>query len=190
MPGVALDVLQRRPERMRDKGEGKSKSDGSNTERLSHMLPHVRVRRAGTGAALCKCLLAACGTAGEPHMFVLWSSHTGGLGMARLHRTGAFCLEPLVMSVSLSVYFLICLRVHVVSVCLSSTPPIIVFPSLPLLSGSPLAARACSWEGEDQAEAKRGRTRKGGKRWRTDQRCRRCFPADIAEIRTSPQDKY
>lgn len=128
MPGVGLDVLQCRPERMRDKGEGKSESDGSNTERLSHMLPHVRVRRAGTGAALCKCLLAACGTAGEPHMFVLWSSHTGGLGMARLHRTGAFCLEPLIMSVSLSVYFLICLRVHVVSVCL--TPPIIVLPSL------------------------------------------------------------
>lgn len=84
-------------EGQRGRARGKATAAGS-TERLSHMLPHVRVRRAGTGAALCKSLPAACGTAREPHMFVLWSSNTGGLRMARLHRTGAFCLEPLVMS--------------------------------------------------------------------------------------------
>lgn len=136
MPGVGLDVSRCRPERMRDGGGG-----DSSTERLSHMLPHVRVRRAGTGAALCKSLPAACGTAREPHMFVLWSSNTGGLRMARLHRTGAFCLEPLVMSLppcpsplSVHVCSPICLCVRVVGVC---RPP---FPSssslsLPLLSG-------------------------------------------------------
>lgn len=50
---------------------------GTQTELLSHMLPHVRLWRAGgQGAALYKCLLAACRSAGTPHMFVLWSSHT------------------------------------------------------------------------------------------------------------------
>lgn len=56
----------------------------------------------------------------------------------------------------------------------------------PLISGSPLAERAGSWEGEDQAEAKRGRVRKDGKRRRTDQRCRLYFPA---ETRTRPKHK-
>lgn len=157
---------------------GNSKSDGSNTERLSHMLPHVRVRRAGTGAALCKCLLAACGTVGEPHMFVLWSSHTGRPGTARLHRTGSFCLEPLITSA----YFLIYLCVRVMPVCCAPLPTSCFHP----LWFTP-AAGACSWDGEDQEEAKGGRAGKGGKRL---QRCRRCFLADTAEIRTSPQHKY
>lgn len=127
-------------EGQRGRVRGKATAAGS-TKRLSHMLPHVRVRRAGTGAALCKSLPAACGTAREPHMFVLWSSNTGGLRMARLHRTGAFCLEPLVMSlpppppplspvcVCVCVCSPICLCVCVVPVCLPSTLPFIILPS-------------------------------------------------------------
>lgn len=156
MPGVGLDVLQCRPRKMRDKGAGKSKSDGSSTERLSHMPPHVRVRRAGTGAALCKCLLAACGTAGEPHMSVLWSSHTGRPGTARLRRTGSFCLEPLITSAC----FLIYLCIRVMPVCLLCTPPDAVLPSPSVALWFTPAAGACSWDGEDQAEAKGGRERR------------------------------
>lgn len=130
-------------EGQRGRVRGKATAAGS-IERLSHMLPHVRVRRAGTGAALCKSLPAACGTAREPHMFVLWSSNTGGLRMARLHRTRAFCLEPLVMSllppppspvcVCVCVHPFVCVSMLCRSVC---RPP---FPlsssrSLPLLSG-------------------------------------------------------
>lgn len=133
-------VPSRENEGQRGRVRGKATAAGS-TERLSHMLPHVRVRRAGTGAALCKSLPAACGTAREPHMFVLWSSNTGGLRMARLHRTGAFCLEPLVMSLPPAPLPCLCMCVHPF-VCVSvlcrsvSRPP---FPlssrSLPLLSG-------------------------------------------------------
>lgn len=185
MPGVRVDVLQCHPRKMRDKGAGKSKSDGSNTERLSHMLPHVRVRRAGTGAALCKCLLAACGTAGEPHMFVLWSSHTGRLGTARLHRTGSFCLEPLITSAS--PYFLIYSCVRVMPVCLLSAPP--DFHPLLLLSGSPRLPGPAAGPGRIGRRQREGGQGKAG-RGRGLQRCRRCFPADTAEIRTSPQHKY
>lgn len=116
------------------------------------MLPHVRVSQARTGAALCKCLPAACGTAGELHMFVLWSSHMGGRGRARAgpdHRAPS--LEPLIISLSLplSEYlpgFFFCLCVCQ-PVSLLSTPPITILPFLfpflllLLLPGSPLAAR-------------------------------------------------
>lgn len=95
-------------------------------------------------------------------MFVLWSSHMGGQGRAR-HRVSG--LEPLIISLSLSEVLLVCLCVHSLSVSLLSTPPIAIlpflFPFLPLLPGSPLAARACSWDGEEQEKAKRGRVRKG-----------------------------
>lgn len=114
------------------------------------MLPHVRVNQVRTGAALCKCLPAACGTAGAPHMFVLWSSHTGRLGTARLDRT----TEPPVSSHLSSV----CLRLSVgaglfvcpcrcLSLCCLSTPPIIIiiiifpFLLLLLLPGSPLGCK-------------------------------------------------
>lgn len=69
---VSLTVPSRLSGRQRD---GKSESGCSNTESLSHMLPHVRVSQARTGAALCKCLPESCGTAGDTHMFVLWSSY-------------------------------------------------------------------------------------------------------------------
>lgn len=109
------------------------------------MLPHVRVSQARTGAALCKCLPAACGTAGELHMFVLWSSHMGGRGRARAgpdHRAPS--LEPLIISLSLPlseylpVFFLfVCL-----SACLSVVHPSHHHPPIPL---SIPAAAAAPW---------------------------------------------
>lgn len=120
------------------------------------MLPHVRVRRAGDGEllyALCKCLLAACGTAGEPHMFVLWSSHTQAAdGYTRPNR-------PLWSHLScLCVCFLICLCDHVVS--LSDVHP--SYHRLSIVS-APLWL-TCSWDGEDQTEATWGgcKERQGG----------------------------
>lgn len=140
---------------------GNSKSDGSNTERLSHMLPHVRVRRAGTGAALCKCLLAACGTVGEPHMFVLWSSHTGRPGTARLHRTGSFCLEPLITSA----YFLIYLCVRVMPVCCAPLPTSCFHPLL-LLSGSPRLPGPAAGTGRIRRRQREGGQGKAGRDFR------------------------
>lgn len=74
--------------------KGAGESNGSHTECLSHMLPHVRVRQVGMRAALCKCLLAACGAAREPHMFVLWSSCTDGPGMHQLNPVQSVLSRP------------------------------------------------------------------------------------------------
>lgn len=80
----------------------------------------------------------------------------------------------------LCLYILLFVCVHVVPTVHPSHPR-------PLISGSPLAERAGSCDGEDQAEGKRGRVRKDGKRRRTDQRCRLCFPAGI---RARPKHKH
>lgn len=80
---------------------------------VSHAPPCETVASRGQGAALYKCLLAACGPAGAPHMFVLWSSHTD---------TGAFA-GPRRPSWSRSCLF-------VLSVCLLSAPPITTLSSL------------------------------------------------------------
>lgn len=109
-----MGVLQQRLELMRHRKTGKNQNDGSDTDRapVSHAPPCETVASRGQGAALYKCLPAARGPAGAPHMFVLWSSHTDADGFAGPRRP----------SWSRSCPF-------VASVWLLSTPPIISLSS-------------------------------------------------------------
>lgn len=68
----------------RHKRAGKNQNHGSDTDGapVSHAPPCETVASRGQGAALYKRLPAACGPAGAPHMFVLWSSHTDADGFA------------------------------------------------------------------------------------------------------------
>lgn len=149
----------------RHRRAGKNQNGGSGTDRapVSHAPPCETVASRGQGAALYKCLLAACGPAGAPHMFVLWSSHTDADGFAGPRRP----------SWSRSCLF-------VASAWLPSTSPIIKPPRLffPAALWS-----SCRQSGEDQAEGVRER-----RGW-TDQRCRLGVPADVAEPRTGPKQK-
>lgn len=145
------------------KRAGKNQNGGSGTDRatVSHAPPCETVASRGQGAALYKCLLAACGPAGAPHMFVLWSSHTDADGFAGPRRP----------SWSRS-----CLLVA--SAWLPSTSRIIN-PPPPRCS---MAILSPQWGGSGRG----GERRRG---W-TDQRCRLGVPADVAEPRTGPKQKH
>ena len=146
-------------------------------ECLNHMLPHVRASQARMGAALCKCLPASCWTA---HVCVVVIPH-GQMG-GELSWTGPRAQSTYhpYLSVCLSICWFACMS--------NSSYQHLPIPYSMLLPHSPLAVRACSWDGEEEAGRKRGEGwRKVGKGGRTDQRCRLLFPADIVQIRSEPK---